>query len=124
MWETESRCILSDDAESPKQGQIHGRRNRPRASDQGFPTRARRPRAARGERQGNAVAVAPQPRFFQARSQEAPRAVSAHDPSTGRYLCGATGRREGSIACKEGGVKSEYDGSGIPLIPIVIDQTI
>lgn len=45
--------------------------------DRRFFARVRRPRAARGHREG--VAVAPKPRFVQARNQKAPRALSAHD---------------------------------------------
>jgi hypothetical protein len=46
---------------------------------------AGRPGAARGQRQGHALALAPQPRFLQARSQDAARALSAHDPRAGGY---------------------------------------
>jgi hypothetical protein len=88
--------LLLGDAESPKQNKIQAGRNRPRPGDRGFLPRTRRPRAARGEREGDAVAVAPQPRFLQARSQEAPRALSAHDPRAGGYLRGAAGG-EGAI---------------------------
>jgi hypothetical protein len=44
--------------------------------------------------------------FFKREAKKRRVPYQPHDPSTGRYLCGATGR-EGSIACKEGGVKSE-----------------
>jgi len=90
--------LLLGDAKSPKQNQIHSGRHRLRPGDRGFPPRARRSRAARGQRQGTAIAVAPQPRFLQTRSQEAPRAVPAHDPCAGGYICGAAGRRQSQVA--------------------------
>lgn len=80
--------LLSDDAESPKQNQIHGRRNRPRAPDRGFPPGARRSRAARGEREDYAVPIAPQPRFLQARRQEETGPLPTDDPRASGYVCG------------------------------------
>jgi hypothetical protein len=77
---------------------LHTRQDRAPARRGRLPPASGPARAARGEREGDALALPAQRRVLQARGEEAPRALIAHDPCAGGRICGEAGEAERAVA--------------------------